>query len=205
MPNIMQWLAPWFGQTVNELRRLRSTQELNLIVRFIGRSPKVIGATQNVSQQLAEAWGDTHFTCFKDIVLKPYQELKNVLAKEFFDELQDQKYWGHAIELVPEAQMFSTKIYPLALVEKKQLDKFLNEKLKSQQICPLKPLMASPTDISHWHLPLFFHQEEGWNLHLVHDYWKLNMMMTMNNTYPLPLIPDILKKYLKLKQSISLS
>jgi len=51
---------------------------------------------------------------------------------------------------VPEAQMFSTKIYPLALVEKKQLDKFLNEKLKSQQICPLKPLMASPTGISHF-------------------------------------------------------
>ena len=43
----------------------------------------------------------------------------------------DQKKWDHTIELVPDSQVFSTKVYPLALVKQKQLDGFLDENLKS--------------------------------------------------------------------------
>jgi len=39
--------------------------------------------------------------------------------------------------------MFSTKVYPLAPIEQKQLDEFLDENLKSQCICPSKSPMAS--------------------------------------------------------------
>jgi len=52
--------------------------------------------------------------------------------------------WDHAIELVPDTQLFSTKVYPLALVEQKQSDDFLKENLKSRCICPSKSPMASP-------------------------------------------------------------
>ena len=48
---------------------------------------------------------------------KPYQEFKDVFTKESFNKLLDQKKWDHAIELIQEAQTFSTKAYPLALVE----------------------------------------------------------------------------------------
>ena len=84
-----------------------------------------------ISQRLAEAAEGTHTTHFKDIVPKPYQEFKDIFVKESFDELPDQKKWDHAIELILDAQMFSTKVYPLAPVEQKQLDEFLDKNLKS--------------------------------------------------------------------------
>ena len=39
--------------------------------------------------------------------------------------------------------------------------------------------------------PVFFIKKKDGSLHLVQDYGKLNTL-TMKNTYPLPLIPDIL-------------
>ena len=55
--------------------------------------------------------------CFEDIVPKPYQVFRDIFAKESFNELPDRKKWDHAIELVPDAQTFSTKVYPLVPVE----------------------------------------------------------------------------------------
>ena len=83
-----------------------------------------------MSQKLSGVEGETHVTFFEDIVPKHYQEFKDLLAKESFDELLDWK-WEHAMELVPDSQTFSTKVYPLAPVEQKQLDNFLDENLKS--------------------------------------------------------------------------
>src|SRR5882724_6386392 len=122
--------------------------------------------------------------CFKDIVPKPYQEFQDVFIKESFDELPNQKQWGHAIKLILDAHNFSTKLYPLAPVEQKQLDEFLNKNLKSQCICPSKSPMES--------LVFFIKKKDG-SLHMVQDYQKLNVMTVMN-TYPLPLVPDILNK-----------
>ena len=102
-----------------------------LFVHFIGEHSEEVKATQTISKRLAEAAEGPHMTCFEDIVPKPYQEFKDVFAKESFDELPDLKKWDHAIELIPDAQMFSTKVYPLEPVEQKQLDEFLDENLKS--------------------------------------------------------------------------
>src|SRR5882724_501306 len=54
----------------------------------------------------------------------------------------------------------------------------------SQCICPSKSPMASP---------VFFIKKKDSSLCLVQDYQKLNAV-TMKNTYPLPLIPNILNK-----------
>jgi len=59
---------------------------------------------------------------FEDIIPKLYQEFKDVFAKESFNELPKWKQWDRPIELIPEAQTFSTKVYQLAPVEQKQLD-----------------------------------------------------------------------------------
>src|SRR5882724_4057755 len=82
---------------------------------------------------LIEASGDSHSTCSKDIVSKLYQEFKDVFDKVSL-ELLDWKKWDDAIELVSYAQMFSTKVHLLALVEQTQLDEFLNENLRSRHI-----------------------------------------------------------------------
>src|SRR5882672_9308320 len=135
-----------------------------------------------ISQRLVEAAQGTCTTFFQDIAPKPSQEVKDVFAKESFNELLDQKKWDHAIELIPDAQTFSTKVYPLALVEQKQLDEFLDENLKSQNIHLSKLPMASP---------IFFIKKKDGSLCLIQDYHKLNAL-TVKNTYPLPLIPNIL-------------
>ena len=107
-----------------------------LFIHFIGEHLEKIHATQTIFQKLTEVAREAHSTHFKDIVPEPYQEFSNVFAKESFDELPDQKKWDHTIELIPDAQMFSTKFYPLALVEQKQLDDFFQENFKSRHICP---------------------------------------------------------------------
>jgi len=153
-----------------------------LFIHFIGKHSEEVKVTQRISQKLVEAAGGTRSTCFEDIVPKPYQEFKNVFAKESFDELLDRKKWDHAIELVLDAQMFSTKVYPLAPVEQKQLDVFLEENLKSRCIHPSKSPVASP---------VFFIKKKDRSLRLIQDYHKLKAL-TVKSAYPLPLIPDIL-------------
>src|SRR5882724_5289291 len=115
-----------------------------LFICFIGEHSEEVKATQMISQKLVEAAEGTHSTHFKDIVPKPYQEFKDVFTKESFNELLDRKKWDHAIELILDTQMFSTKVYLLAPVEQKQLDEFLEENLKSRHIHPSKSPMASP-------------------------------------------------------------
>jgi len=83
------------------------------------------------SQRLAEALGEVHSIFFEYIVPKPYQEFKDVFTKESPDDLPDWKTWDYTIELVPDSQEFSTKVYTLAPVKQKQLYEFLDENLKS--------------------------------------------------------------------------
>ena len=67
----------------------------------------------------------------EDIVPEPYWPYLDVFSKESFDELLERRQWDHAIELLPDAQAFSTKVYPLSPVEQKELDNFLEENLWS--------------------------------------------------------------------------
>ena len=74
-------------------------------------------------------------------------------------------------------------------VEQKELDKFLEENLESGRIHPSKSLMVSP---------VFFVDKKDSKLRFMQDYWKLNVM-TVKNTYLLPLVPNIINKILEAK------
>ncbi len=76
------------------------------------------------------------------------------------------------------------KVYPLSPVEQKELNSFLEENLRTSQIHPSKSPMAS--------LVFFVDKKDG-KLRFIQDYQKLNTV-TVKNTYPLPLIPDIINK-----------
>jgi len=54
-----------------------------------------------------------------------------VFAKEDFDIFLDHRQWDYAIELVPDLEPRSSKVYPLFLVEQKELDSFLEENLRT--------------------------------------------------------------------------
>src|SRR5882724_11920475 len=78
----------------------------------MGEHQEEIQVTQMISQKLIEVAGEAHSTCFEDMVPNPYQYFKDVFTKESFDKLPDQKKWDHTIELIPNAQIFSNKVYP---------------------------------------------------------------------------------------------
>ena len=118
------------------------------------------------------------------MLLKPYLSFQDVFSKESFDELPEWKQWDHMINLKPESQPSSMKVYPMSPVEQKELDDFLEENLSSGRIRPSKSPMASP---------VFFVKKKDGRLRFVQDYRKLNAM-TVKNTYPLPLIPDIINR-----------
>ena len=118
------------------------------------------------------------------MIPEPYLGFRDVFSKESFNELPEQKQWDHAIDLVPGSKPFSTKVYPISPVKQKERDDFLDKNLSSGRIRPSKSLMASP---------VFFIKKKDGKLRFVQDYRKLNAM-TVKNTYPLPLVPDIINR-----------
>ena len=49
-----------------------------------------------------------------------------MFSKESFNELPEQKQWDHVIDLKPESQLFSMKVYLMSPIEQKELNDFLN-------------------------------------------------------------------------------
>jgi hypothetical protein len=143
-----------------------------------------IRATSTTSQQLAEAftWNSATPKSFHESVPLQFHDFEDIFSKESFDALPDRKPWDHAIELELRAKTSSTKVYPLSLNEQMELDAFIEENLASGQICPSKSLMAARYSSSR-------RRTEG--LWLVQDYRALNAK-TVKNTYPLPLISDLI-------------
>src|SRR5229473_6978304 len=111
-------------------------------------------------------------------------EAEKKKIKKSFDEMPPSHPWDHAIELKPGSKPFTGKIYNLSPDKQKQLEVFLDENLKSGHIHPSKSPMASP---------FFFIKNKSGELRPIQDYRKLNNM-TIKNSYPLPLISELIDK-----------
>jgi hypothetical protein len=147
--------------------------------------PKHVRATGTKSQQLAEAAQHARpERTFEEIVPKEYWDFREVFSKESFDELPECRQWDHAIELMPDAQARSCKLYPLSPPEQRELDAFIKENLDSGRIRPSKSPMAAP---------IFFGKKKDGGLRIIHDYRALNAI-TRKNRYPLPLIAELVNK-----------
>ena len=120
-----------------------------------------------------------------ETVPKEYWEFKeSVFDKKSFDQLPPRRPWDHAIELIPGATLRDCKIYSLSAKEQEELDKFLDEHLKSGRIRPSKSPYASP---------FFFVKKKDGSLRPVQDYRRLNEL-TIKNKYPLPLVQELIDK-----------
>ena len=75
-------------------------------------------------------------------------------------------------------------MYPLTVTEQEKLDEFLEENLAKGYIRPSKSPMASP---------FFFVDKKDGKLRPCQDYRALNEG-TIKNTYPLPLISELIDK-----------
>jgi len=163
--------------------------ELDLIL-CIPDPDLYINAAQNISSKLAEeATKANPQRSFEEIVPKAYHGFKEVFSKKAFDKLPPRGPWDHAIDLVPGAQPFRSKLYPLSPAEQVELDKMLKEHLESGRIRSSKSPMASP---------FFFIKKKNGGLRPIQDYRKLNEI-TIKNSYPLPLLADIISKLKKAK------
>ncbi|KAG5728455.1 hypothetical protein E4T56_gene19017 [Termitomyces sp. T112] len=128
-----------------------------------------IRASQTASQRLAEVFAaNSQPKPSRSIVPHHLHDFKDIFSKASFDSLPEPKQWVHAIELIPDAEPSSCKVYPLAPHEQDELDAFLQENLSSGRMRPSKSPMASP---------VFFINKKNGSLHLVQDYQVLNAMM----------------------------
>jgi len=142
-------------------------------------------AASTTSQKLAE--GARRSTeAWKEPFILPdcVRGFESVFTKEDFDVLLEHRQWDHAIKLIPGSEPKSSKVYPLSLVEQKELDSFLEENLHTRRIRPSKFPMAAP---------VFFIKKKDSSLRLVQDYRALNSMM-VKNKYSLPLISKLVSQ-----------
>lgn len=121
---------------------------------------------------------------FEEAVPPAYHDFAEVFAEETFAELPERRPYDHAIELLPGAQPYCGKVYPMTLDQQRALDEFLEENLRTGRIRPSK---------SPWGAPFFFVKKKDGSLRPVQDYRKLNAV-TKKNKYPLPLISELLDK-----------
>lgn len=135
---------------------------------------------QTYSQKLA----DQHKPSVTEELPPQYGDYADVFAKETFDELPPRKPWDHAIDVDDQFKPKTSKVYPMAGDEQKEIDAFLEENLRTGRIRPSKSPMASP---------VFFIKKKGGGLRLCTDYRYLNEH-TIKNRYPLPLISELLSK-----------
>ncbi|TFY55573.1 hypothetical protein EVG20_g9269, partial [Dentipellis fragilis] len=134
------------------------------------------------AQKLAErASGPVKDKSFEELVPAPYRSFQDVFDKSTSERLPEHRPWDHAIDLKPEFEPKSCKVYPLSPNEQIELDSFLDDHLKKGYIRPSKSPMASP---------FFFVKKKDGKLRPVQDYRQLNKG-TVKNEYPLPLISEI--------------
>jgi hypothetical protein len=144
-----------------------------------------IRASSNVSTELAIAEAEKKESLsFEQMVPDKYHEFKDIFDKEDFDSLPERRPWDHAIELTPGAKPVHAKVYPLSRDEQKHLDEFIEENLRSGRIRPSK---------SPWASAFFFVKKKDGKLRPVQDYRQLNDV-TVKNSYPLPLISELVDK-----------
>jgi len=119
-------------------------------------------ATSTISQKLVEGVCQALETQKRLLTLPDCAKgFKSVFAKEDFDILLEHRQWDHIIKLIPGSEPKSSKVYPLSLVEQKELDSFLEENLHTRRIHSSKSPIAAL---------VFFIKKKDSLLQLVQDY-----------------------------------
>src|SRR5712672_1466828 len=114
-----------------------------------------------------------------------YRRHAQVFSESAAQRFPSPRIWDHVIELKPDAPMtIPGKIYALTVAEQEELLKFVKEHMAKGYIRPSKSPYAAP---------FFFIKKKDGKLRPVQDYRRLNQW-TIRNTYPLPLIPQLINK-----------
>src|SRR5712672_3412896 len=154
--------------SAHELRQTQSQNEPLLAVR-------VAYPTKRLTLTQAE-W---------NTIPQHYRRHARVFSEEASQRFPEPRIWDHAIDLKPGApNALPGKIYSLTAQEQDELKKFIIEHTRKGYIRPSKSPYAAP---------FFFIKKKDGKLRPVQDYRRLNQW-TVRNTYPLPLIPQLINK-----------
>ena len=108
---------------------------------------------------------------------------EKVFSEKASEQFPGKWRWDHAIDLKPDAPTFiDCRVYPLALKEKKEQQKFLEGNLRLNWIRRSNSPYASG---------FFFIKKKDGKFRPVQDYRNLNKW-TIPNKYPLPLISELI-------------
>jgi Reverse transcriptase (RNA-dependent DNA polymerase) len=108
----------------------------------------------------------------------------DIFGKKKAHPFPESRPWDHKIKMKEGFEPKSFKNYNLTPAEQIELDKFLKENLKKGYIRPSQSPMA---------FPFFFVSKKNGKLQPCQDYQYLNDW-TVKNSYPLPLISEIMDK-----------
>uniref|UniRef100_A0A0W0GEN7 Putative reverse transcriptase-rnase h-integrase n=1 Tax=Moniliophthora roreri TaxID=221103 RepID=A0A0W0GEN7_MONRR len=159
------------------------------IKRFRGildnNEPEVlIGAKITASQEMAHQQQMVKRE-IDELIPKYLLGYRDRFKKGKAEQFPPARAYNHAIDLKPDFVLRNCKLYPLSPVEQVEQDKFLEENLRKGYIRKSKSPMVSPF--------FFVAKKEKGALQPTQDYRELNKG-TVKNTYPLPLILELLDK-----------
>jgi RNase H-like domain found in reverse transcriptase/Reverse transcriptase (RNA-dependent DNA polymerase) len=120
----------------------------------------------------------------KQLVPAEYHKYLDIFSEEKAHRFPESRPWDHKIEMKEGFEPKLFKNYNITLAEQLKLDKFLKENLEKGYIWPSQSPMASP---------FFFVSKKDGKLRPCQDYRYLNNW-TVKNSYPLPLISEIMDK-----------
>ena len=129
-------------------------------------------------------------TKWRLLIPEEYHRYSKVFSPTAAMRFPDSRPWDHEIELLPDAPpTLDCKVYPLSYGEQITLEEFLKEHLSKGYIRRSNSPYASP---------FFFVKKKDGKLRPVQDYCQLNKW-TVRNTYPLPLIKELIIRLSKKK------
>jgi hypothetical protein len=120
----------------------------------------------------------------EQLVPAEYHEYLDIFRKEKAHHFPESRPWDYKIKMKEGFKPKSFKNYNLTPAEQLELDKFLKENLEKGYIWPSQSPMPSP---------FFFVSKKDGKLRPCQDYRYLNNWM-VKNSYPLPLISEIMDK-----------
>jgi hypothetical protein len=153
-----------------------------------------------IEEAKSKVWINAKTGIAMELAMKENKKKEDLLVKksipedlhDFLDIFDNNKanwfpesnMWDHKINIKEGFEPKSFKNYNLTPEEQKELDKFLDKNLEKGYIQPSKSPQASP---------FFFVKKKDGRLQPCQNYWYLNNW-TVKNTYPLPLILEIMDK-----------
>jgi len=166
-------------RTINPIE----TEKENIFIELI-EEPTWIRKI-NVATELAIKQNEKKIEQTDEEMIPPeYHEFLDIFSEEKAHRFPKTRSWDHKIEMKEGFEPKSFKNYNLTPAEQLELDKFLKENLEKGYIRPSQSPMASP---------FFFVSKKDGKLRPCQDYRYLNDW-TIKNSYPLPLISDIMDK-----------